>query len=86
MDCKKESKRLKIMAHHILVTSKPGMKCAAIRMINAFMINKNRPKVIMVMGSVRIIKRGFTKKFKIPNTNATIIAVVGESTPTPGST
>lgn len=39
----------------------------------------------MVTGRVRIIKIGFTKKFKRLNTIATIIAVVYESTPIPGN-
>ncbi len=84
MDCKNDSSRLKISAHQMLDTSKPEMKWAAISMIIALMIKRNKPKVTMVIGKVSIIRRGFTKKFKIPNTKATMMAVVGESTPTPG--
>jgi len=50
----------------------------------ALMTNKKRPKVKIVIGSVRIIKIGFTIAFRNPNTAATIIAVVKLITSTPG--
>lgn len=86
MDCKKDSKRLKIIAHQMLETSNPEIKWAAIRMINALMIKRKSPSVSMVMGKVNTISMGLTKKLSTLNTNATIMAVVMESTPTPGST
>jgi len=45
-------------------------------MMMAFMITRKRPKVIMVTGSVKITRTGFTKKFRTLSTRATIIAVV----------
>lgn len=42
--------------------------------IKAFIINKNRPKVIIVTGSVRITKMGRTMSLKSASTTATIIA------------
>ncbi len=52
-------------------------------MINAFMTNKNNPKVKMVTGKVKMIKIGFTKKLSNANTMATVNAVVNSSTTTP---
>lgn len=43
-------------------------------MITPLMTNKNKPKVIMVMGSVSKINTGFTSKRNTPKTTATIIA------------
>ena len=54
-------------------------------MMMALMTNKNKPRVMMVMGRVSTIKIGFTKKFNMLSTKATIMAVTIESTPTPGS-
>jgi len=86
MDCRNDKSRLKSSAHHILSTLKPPIKLSANKIMTAFTINKNRPKVMIVMGSVRITKMGFTIKFKRLSTIATITAVVYESTPTPGNT
>ena len=55
-------------------------------MIIALIINKNRPKVSMVIGKVNKTRIGFTIKFKILRTRATKIDFVIESTQTPGST
>ncbi len=73
------------MAHHILVTSKPEIKCAAIRMMIALMTNKKSPKLSMVIGKVKMTKMGLTKKLSKLNTTATIMAVTMVSTPTPGN-
>ena len=86
MDCKKDSKRLKINAHQIFPTEKPSISLSAKRMIMAFMINRKSPKVNMVTGSVNITKIGFTKMFNILKTIATITAVINESTDTFGKT
>lgn len=86
MDCRNESKRLKIIAHQILFTAKPSIKESASRIIIALTNNKKIPKVKMVIGNVRIIKIGFTKKFNNPITTATTNATVKEVTVTPGRT
>ena len=86
MDCKKDNKRLKINAHHMLLTTKPSISLSASRMIMAFIISKKRPKVTMVTGKVKITKIGFTKKFSKLRTTATIIAVIKLSTETLGKT
>lgn len=44
-------------------------------MIDALMTNRNRPKVIIVMGKVRMTKIGFTIKFNKLRASATNIAV-----------
>ena len=54
-------------------------------MIKALITNKNKPKVKMVIGKVKIINIGFTKTFKMAKTKATINGVVKESSSeTPG--
>jgi hypothetical protein len=52
----------------------------------ALMIKRKRPRVTMVIGRVRMTSMGFTKKFRTLSTMATMIAVIMESTPTPGRT
>jgi len=44
-------------------------------MIEAFMTKRNKPKVMMVIGKVRITKIGLTIKFNKLNAKATRIAV-----------
>lgn len=53
-------------------------------MINALIINKNKPKVRIVTGIVRITNIGFKKVFKSPKTTATNKAVDISATCTPG--
>lgn len=62
-------------AQNILVTVKPLIKYPAMSIINALIINKNNPKVIIVSGIVKKINNGRTIVFRIPSTIATIIAV-----------
>lgn len=62
----------------------PETNLSASNIIRALIISKNKPKVNMVMGKVRITNIGLTIKFNRLNTMATMIAVVYESTPTPG--
>lgn len=59
------------MAIQILLTANPSINLPARRIINALITNKNNPNVIMVIGKVKIIKIGFTIRFKIDNTTAT---------------
>lgn len=76
MDCRKDSKRLKSRAHHILETSKPGIRLSAKRIIIALIIKRKRPRVNMVIGKVNMTNIGFTIKLRRLNTMATIMAVV----------
>lgn len=76
---------LKSIAVQILDTPKPSINLSANNMIKALITNKNNPKVKMVIGSVKMISKGFTKTFKIANTKATINGVVKVSSrETPG--
>ena len=62
------------MAVQKLETLNPSTSLSANRMMRALMTNKKTPKVIMVIGKVRITKKGFTSKLRIDKTTATIIA------------
>lgn len=53
-------------------------------MISALMTKAKNPKVIIVKGSPKRLKTGFTIKFKSPRTIAKIIAVEKPSKCTPG--
>ncbi|GAA3602150.1 hypothetical protein GCM10022396_19540 [Flavivirga amylovorans] len=75
MDCKTESSILNNTAIQMLFTEKPSINLSANKIINALIISKNKPKVTTVIGKVRTIKTGFTNRFNIDNTTATIIAV-----------
>lgn len=86
MDCKKDNKRLKINAHQILPTEKPSMSLSTKTIIIALMIKRNRPKVTMVTGRVKITNIGLTNIFSRLRTTATITAVMKESTLTFGNT
>jgi hypothetical protein len=57
------------------VTLNPSIKNSAVRMMQAFITNKNKPNVSNVAGSVSIIKIGFTTASKTANNRANIIAV-----------
>ena len=50
----------------------------------ALITNANNPKVIIVSGSPKRLKTGFTIRFKTPKTIAKIIAVEKPSKRTPG--
>ncbi len=75
MEFSSDSSRLNSSAHQILLTENPPTKASASRIINALTINKNSPNVSMVIGKVRIIKIGLTRKFNKLKTSATITAV-----------
>jgi len=75
IDCKIESNILNNNAENILVTVKPLIKYPAINIMNALMINRNKPKVTIVSGIVKKINSGRTEVFRIPRTIATIMAV-----------
>ena len=76
---------LKKNAHQKPSTTKPGTIELVIRISKALTINKNRPNVSRVIGSVSKIISGLTKRLRIPKTRATISAVQKLATCTPGS-
>ncbi len=73
-DCKKVSNKLNKRAHQNESTVNPLKKFEAIKIIQALITNKNKPKVISVAGSVKNINKGLKKAFNKPITNATHIA------------
>ena len=76
MDCSMDNRMLNSMAIQTPSTENPLIRLSANRIINALTTSKNKPKVTMVIGNVRMMRIGFTKRFNIDNTTATIIAVV----------
>ncbi len=80
-----ESTILKSKADQKPFTLKPSTKLEAIKIINAFITNKNKPNVNIVIGRVNKIKTGFTKTFNTASAKARIIAVVTLFTETPGN-
>lgn len=73
-DCNIDNRTLNKIAHHIFITSNPSISLSANNINNAFITNKNRPSVNIVIGKVNITKIGFTNRLSIDNTIATIIA------------
>ena len=65
---------LNSMAVQILLTENPSINLSANNIISALITNKNKPKVTMVIGKVKIIKIGFSNTFKMANTKATTTA------------
>ena len=55
-------------------TAKPPISLSAKSIITALTTNRKSPKVIMVTGNVKSIKKGFTKRFSTAKTTATITA------------
>ena len=70
-----DKRTLNIIAIQILLTENPSINLSANNMINALITSRNKPNVMMVIGRVRITNIGFTNKFKIDRTTATIMAV-----------
>jgi hypothetical protein len=79
-----EMRILKKNAHQNPSTVNPGTILPAMRISKALITNKNKPNVISVIGNVRRMMSGLTKRFKIPKTSATKSAVQKLSTCTPG--
>ena len=63
-------------AVQILETPNPSINLSASKIIMALIMSKNKPRVTMVIGRVKIMRIGLTKTFNIAITAATIIAVV----------
>jgi hypothetical protein len=81
-----DSKRLKINAHQKPSIVNPGTSLLARMIIKALITNRNNPNVTMVIGRVRSTRSGFSKAFKMANTNAKTKAVVKLLMCTPGRT
>ena len=64
---------------------KPGTRRAVKSSRAALITNVNRPRVRMLIGSVKINMIGFMSGLRIPRTSATIKAVVKVSTRNPGT-
>lgn len=64
------------MAVQKLETLNPSTSLSANRIMHALITKRNNPKVTMVIGNVRMTKIGFTNKFRMDKTTATIIAPV----------
>ena len=76
MDSKKDNKILNNKAVQKLETENPSIQLFAIKINTALITNKNKPKVTMVIGKVKITKIGFIIASSIPIKKATHIAVV----------
>lgn len=61
-------------------TSNPLIKWSHNKIMDAFITNKNNPKVKIVIGNVNKTRMGFTKKLSKAKTMATDKAVVNSST------
>ena len=78
-----DNRILKSKAVQKLETPNPSINLSAKRIMSALMTNKNKPNVKMVTGNVNMTKMGFTNKFRIAKTMATIKAPRYPSTETP---
>ena len=78
-----ETIKLNSSADHQSFTQNPGTISDVHFTISTLITNKNIPKVKMVIGIVRITKRGLMKLLSNPNTIATHKAVIGFCTVTP---
>ena len=67
--------RLNINAHQKPATLMPSTNRLASNTTKALITNKNKPRVIMVTGSVRRMRSGFTKMLRIASTTANTKAV-----------
>lgn len=71
-----DSNTLNNNADQKVETAKPSTRFPANKIIQAFITNRNKPKVTMVAGNVKNIKSGRTNIFNNEITTATIIAEV----------
>ena len=84
IDWKMDRRILNNSAYQNPLTSNPETKASQIKMITALMTKRKSPKVKMVTGKVKMIRMGFTNKFKTISTAATTIAVKKFATLMPG--
>ena len=66
------------------LTPKPSINLSASKMMQALMTKRNNPRVIIVIGIVKITRIGFTIKLSNANTTATIKAASKPATFTLG--
>jgi hypothetical protein len=83
IDVTNETIKLKNKAVHQPSTVNPETILVVNWIIKTLMNSKNIPSEKIVIGIVRITKIGLIKLFRIPNTKATIIAVMESITVTP---
>ena len=83
MEVTSETMMLNISAAHQSLTLNPSTISDVHFTINTLINNKNKPKVITVIGIVNTIKIGLMKLFNKPITKATNTAVIVLSTLTP---
>ncbi len=76
---------LKRRAHQNPSTLNPGTRFAAKRITNALITNVNKPKVKMLIGSVRIRRTGLMNALIMPKTTAATKAATKLATCTPGN-
>ena len=84
IDWKIDRRMLNNKAYQNPLTLNPVTNASQIKIIRALMTNRKRPKVRMVTGKVKMIKMGFTNRFKTIRTAATTTAVKKLSTLMPG--
>ena len=88
MECKPavtiDTIRLNNSAHQKPSTSKPGTRRAVSKTSAALITNVKRPSVMILIGSVRIIRIGFKNTFISPKTRAASKAVLSPTTVMPG--
>jgi hypothetical protein len=80
-----DNSKPKIKAHQNPSILIPDTRLSARRIISTLITSKNIPNVTMVIGSVSIIRIGFTIAFRKARTKAKIIAVEKELITTCGS-
>ena len=84
MDWEIDNKILNSNAVQNPFTPKPSINLSASRIMQALITNKNKPRVTMVIGIVKMIKIGFKIALSNAKTTATIIAASNPLTATPG--
>ena len=84
MDVRRDSKRLNKSAQPKPLTRNPLTKFPASRTMAALMTKRNRPKVKIVIGKVRMTRMGLSKKFRIASTRENLIAIQKDSIRMPG--
>jgi len=84
IDCKTERMILKSKAVQNELTLKPPTISEHNNIIAALITKRNKPKVMMVTGSVNNTISGFTKILSNPKTTATMTDVVKLATVIPG--
>ena len=80
IDCKSDNSKLNNKAVQNPLTENPSRNSLAKRMIQALITNRNNPRVITVIGKVKMIRIGFKIAFNNAKTIATTMAPVNPAT------